>query len=112
MPVVAGGNLLRTVITFLKLLRFQEFADGFFRASASHERVPVHMMGMRNCGSHARIESALFERVLGPPHVFVSVSAIVMRRKIPGSKRKRGPVKRECVHASGLAMSESAGLVS
>src|SRR5260370_646694 len=110
-PVVAGGNLLRPVITFLQFFRFQKLADGFFRAPAAHERMTVHVMRVRNRRCHACIEGALLKRVLRPPHVFVSVSAIVMRSEISRSKRQCCSVKRESVYAGGLAMSEGTGLV-
>src|SRR6267154_5519546 len=71
----------------------------------------VHVVRVWNCRSHARIEGAFLKGVLRPPNVFVSVSAIVMRSEISWSNRQRGSVKRECVYAGRLAMSEGTGLV-
>ena len=110
-PVVAGRNFLRPVIVFLQFLRFQELGDGFFCAPGSHERMTVHVVRVWNCRSHARIEGAFLKGVLRPPHVFVSVSAIVMRSEISRSNRQRGSIKRECVYAGGLAMSKGTGLI-
>ena len=71
----------------------------------------VHVMRMRNRGSHACIQRALFKRVFRSPHVFVRVRAVVMSRKIAGRERQRRFVKRERVHTAGLPVCKRTGFI-
>ncbi len=104
-PVELRRHFFGLVVGALDFVGFQETGDGFVDPADAAEVMAVHVMRVRNHGSQALVDLAVFQRLRHPVHGFVGMDQVMMRGEVHGLAQQHRGVEADRPDAAALPAS-------